>query len=234
MASTTATTAPMVLHIGDQSFASWSLRPWLALKMGRIPFEEQKHRLLQPTTRAVLAKVSPSARVPTLHVPAVHFAGAAVAADAPPVVIWDSLAIMEFAAERAPSLWPANAAARAVARALCAEMHAGFAALRQHMCLDVLGSVPYAADKYPAEVHADIARIFAAWRDARQRFGAPSGQGPFLFGAFTNVDAMYAPVVMRFRTYNVPLPDDIRAYADAILALPAVHEWVEGARREAA
>ena len=236
--------ASLVLHVGDRNLSSWSLRPWLALKVAGIPFETHAHALHRPTTSAELAAVSPTARIPALHIPPAYFAGAtlppaaavpALAGVAPgTVVVWDSLAILEWAAETRPSLWPASAAARAVARSVSAEMHSGFAALREHMSMNITGSVPYDAAAYPAAVHADVARIVALWADCRTRFGVPAGTGPFLFGAFTAADAMYAPVVTRFRTYNVPLPQGAQEYADAIWALPAMQEWVSAAKAEVA
>jgi glutathione S-transferase len=149
------------------------------------------------------------------------------------VVVWDSLAIIEWVAERAPSLWPANAAARAVARSVCAEMHAGFSALRTHMSMNIAATVPWDAAAYPAACHADVARVCALWADCRQRFARPE-DGPFLFGNFTAADAMYAPVVTRFRTYSVPLPPDAQAYCDAIWALPDMQAWIAAARAEVA
>ena len=141
--------------------------------------------------------------------------------------VWDSLAILEYLAESHPSLWPAAPAARAVARSISAEMHSGFGALRQHMSMNIRKRHP-GKGRTP-EALADVARIVAMWSDCRARFGAA---GPFLFGAFGAADAMYAPVVLRFRTYAVELPPTCRAYADAVLALPALGEWIEAAERE--
>ncbi|HYG66772.1 MAG TPA: glutathione S-transferase, partial [Anaeromyxobacteraceae bacterium] len=143
------------------------------------------------------------------------------------VRVWDSLAIAEYLAERHPGLWPADRAARAWARSVCAEMHSGFQALRSEMSMDVRARRPQ-RKRSPALLR-DVARVETIWNETRQRFGAG---GPLLFGAFTIADAFYAPVAFRFRTYGVELPGDAGAYARAILALPAVQEWEAAARDE--
>jgi glutathione S-transferase len=145
------------------------------------------------------------------------------------LVVWESIAILEYVAEAVPEarLWPEQRQARAVARAVSAEMHAGFVALRTHMPMNIRGS-KRGRGRTP-EVGADIRRIVAMWEDCRTRFGAG---GPFLFGAFGNADAMYAPVVTRFNTYGVALEGTARAYADAILALPPMREWFAAAAAE--
>jgi glutathione S-transferase len=145
------------------------------------------------------------------------------------LTIWDSLAICEYLAEIFPEakLWPAEAAARATARAVSAEMHSGFAALRNHLPMNVRSSFPNRG--VTPEVQADVNRITAVWRDCRKRFGA---NGAFLFGAFSNADAMYAPVVSRFRTYRIELDEVTQAYADAVWTLPAVQEWATAAGNE--
>ena len=147
-------------------------------------------------------------------------------------MIWDSLAILEYIAETVPEakLWPEEKEARAVARAVTAEMHSGFPALRHHMPMNLRKSLP-GLGRGPG-VEREIGRICAIWRDCRERFGVPSGGGPFLFGPFTNADAMYAPVVTRFTTYAVELDDACRAYCDAVLGLPALAEWYAAAREE--
>jgi glutathione S-transferase len=151
-------------------------------------------------------------------------------------MVWDSLAILEYLAERHPEhrLWPEDAAARGAARSISAEMHAGFATLRNDMPMDLLHRLP--APPIGAQLEADIGRVVAIWKDTRERFGK---SGPFLFGAFTNADAMYAPVATRFRTYGVDLSrygDDGTAaeYGETLLALPAMAEWTEGAKAEMA
>jgi glutathione S-transferase len=208
------------LVIGDKNISSWSLRPWLAMRHVGIPFREIGIRLRQPDSQAQILRHSPSGRVPTL------LAGTHV--------VWDSLAILEFLAETHPEakLWPAAQAARARARSVAAEMHSGFAALREHCPMDLLARLPMAT--LPDAVSADVRRIVALWRDCRRQFGPV---GPFLFGGFSAADAMYAPVATRFRTYLPdlsPWGDDgtARAYVDALFALPAMGEWEEGARQE--
>ena len=203
----------LTLVVGSKNYSSWSLRPWLALRTAGIPFEDVVVPLDRPETKAEIARHSPSGRVPVLR-------------DGE-LVVWDSLAIIEYAAERFPEahLWPADRAARAVARSVSAEMHAGFQALRAHLPMN-LKRTPAPRD-LPAEAEADIARVKEIWRACRAR-----GTGPFLFGAFSGADAMYAPVVTRFETYRVPVDPEIRAYMDAILGLPAYREWREAALAE--
>jgi glutathione S-transferase len=204
----------MVLVVGNKNYSSWSLRAWLAMKVLGLAFEEQRVSLYVEGARERLLGYSPAGKVPILIDGARH--------------VWDSLAILEYLAESHPSLWPAAAGARALARSISAEMHSGFAALRQHMCMNIRRRLP-GKGRTP-ETLADVARIVAMWGDCRARFGAG---GPFLFGGFTAADAMYAPVVLRFRTYEVELPPACRAYADAVLALPALGEWIDAAQREA-
>ena len=196
----------LTLIIGNKNYSSWSMRPWLVLRQADIPFEEVRIPLYATAT---LAQWSPSGLVPALH-------------DGD-IKVWDSLAIGEYLNERFPDkqLWPADAAARAVARSISAEMHAGFAALRQNMSMNIRARYP-GMGRTP-ECLADIERILAIWTDCRAHFG--SG-GDFLFGRFSIADAMYAPVVLRFQTYGVALTGAAKAYADAVLALPAVQEWV--------
>jgi glutathione S-transferase len=208
------------LVIGNKAWSSWSLRPWLAMRQAAIPFSEINIKLRRPDTRAQILKHSPSGKVPAL-----------LEDDR---VIWDSLAILEYLAERHPhaNLWPGAPDARALARSVAAEMHAGFAALREHCPMDLLLRAPAAS--VPEAVAADVARIVALWRHCREQFGR---SGPMLFGHFTAADAMYAPVASRFRTYLpnlAPFGDDgtAQAYVDAIFALPAMADWEVGARRE--
>ncbi|HEX5801490.1 MAG TPA: glutathione S-transferase family protein [Azospira sp.] len=201
------------LVIGDKNLSSWSLRPWLALRVAGLDFAEINVRLGQPDTKREILRHSPSGKVPCLI-------------DGK-TVVWDSLAICEYAAELAPSLWPADAALRAEARAVSAEMHSGFPALRQHMPMNVCAAKP--GEGRTPEVEADIARILALWEACRVRHG---GDGPFLFGRFSIADAMYAPVIWRFTTYAVAVPPLIRAWMEAMLALPAMQEWRAGALAE--
>src|SRR5215475_10407687 len=212
--------ARYTLVIGDKNFSSWSLRPWITMKHCGIPFAEERVRLRQPESKAAILRVSPSGKVPALKTGG--------------LVMCDSLAILEFLAERYPEfqLWPGDADARAIARSISAEMHAGFVALRNEMSMDLLASFP--TPQLNEELDRDIRRIVAIWREARARYGAA---GPFLFGAFTNADAMYAPVATRFRTYGVELSafgDDgeAAAYAETILAMPEMAEWTAGAEEE--
>ena len=200
---------PLTLIIGNKNYSSWSLRPWLLLRQAGIPFEEVRIPLYAPGSTEALAAWSPSGKVPALHDGDLR--------------VWDSLAICEYLAERFPEkqLWPADAAARAVARSVSAEMHAGFAALRQHMSMNIRARRP--GQGRTPECLADVERILAIWTDCRARFG--SG-GDFLFGRFSIADAMYAPVALRFQTYGVALTGAAKDYADAVLALPAVREWV--------
>lgn len=203
------------LLIGDKNLSSWSLRPWLALRVAGLPFEEINIRLGQPETKAKILQHSPNGKVPCL-----------IEGD---LLIWDSLAICEYAAELAPELWPANAAVRAEARAISAEMHAGFTGLRQNMPMNIWANLP--GTGHTPEVDADIARIVAVWESCRARHGE---SGPFLFGTFSVADAMYAPVVWRFNTYAVDVPAASRDWMNAMLALPAMHEWRAAAAIEIA
>lgn len=203
------------LVIGDRNYSSWSLRPWLVLKQSGLPFEEIIIRLRERNTRAEIFKHSPSGKVPCL------IDGG--------TVIWDSLAICEYIAEKAPALWPADSKSRAEARSISAEMHSGFVALRHVLPMDVAASKPYSART--ADVDGDIARIIEIWEDCRSRF---ANAGSFLFGRFTIADAMFAPVAWRFQTYEIELPAASRKWADAMLALPAMQEWRDGALAEKA
>lgn len=208
----------ITLYIGDKNLSSWSLRPWLVLRQAGIPFTEKMIRFGRPETRAEMLEQSPSGLVPCL-----------VDGD---IRVWDSLAIAEYLADRFPEkrLWPEDRAARAEARAISAEMHSGFSALR------TVWPMNFARDGMrhirPDAVRRDIARIADIWTGARTRHGAG---GPFLFGRFSIADAMYAPVVSRFVTYGpVELPAAAAAWRDMMFALPAMKEWGEGAKAEVA
>ena len=205
----------ITLVIGNKAYSSWSLRPWLALARTGVPFDEIVVPLDRPETAAALATHSPSGLVPVLKTD--------------DLVLWESLAILEYLADRFPEakLWPEDGKARAYARCVAAEMHAGFAALRAGMPMDLKRRHPNIG-RTPA-VLADIERVFSLWRDCRQRFGR---SGPFLFGDFTNADAMFAPVATRLVTYEVPLPDDAREYVDAIMGLPEMVTWTAAAKAE--
>jgi glutathione S-transferase len=203
----------LILVIGTKRISSWSLRPWLALKATGAPFEEVEIALRQPGTKAEILKWSAAGKVPVL-IDDGH-------------VVWDSLAICEYLAECFPAagLWPDERSARAAARSVAAEMHAGFPVLRQQCPMDV--RLDEALAEPGPELLAEIARVDALWSACRSHFGA---DGPFLFGRFTIADAMYAPVVTRFHTYHLPLGPVAAAYRDAVLAWPALAEWIAGAR----
>ena len=203
------------LYIGTRRYSSWSLRGWLAVRLAGLAVEEVVIPIAGGSTPAVKA-ATPSGTVPYLE-----HDGAKV---------WESIAICEYCAEFAPSLWPTDRIARAHARAISAEMHAGFRELRMAMPMSLFRSAK-GAGRTPGAL-ADIARIEAIWRDARAAFG--SG-GPFLFGAdLNNADAMYAPVVCRFLTYAPDLSPETRAYCDAVRAHPLVAAWYDEAAHEPA
>ena len=203
------------LVIANKAYSSWSQRPWLLLRHFAIPFEETVIALNLPETRAQILAVSPTGKCPAL-------------VDGE-IVVWESLAILEYVAESFPHLpiWPREKPARALARALASEMHAGFTALRVHCPTQYRRPVRKIA--LTPQVEADVARIEAAWADARARFGQG---GPFLFGAFSAADAMFAPVVNRLHTYDVAVGAPTRAYMDAMMDLPAWKAWETGAKEE--
>ncbi len=204
-----------VLHHGNKNYSSWSMRAWLALKLSGAPFEAVAFHLGETGVREKIRRVSPTGRVPALH-------------DGE-LVIWDSLAIAEYLTERHPDagLWPLDPAARAVARSVVAEMHSGFAELRRRMPFNVRRSSP-GKGREPG-VDQDIARVVRIWGDCRGRFGA---EGPFLFGAWCLGDVFYAPVISRFRTYEVALGGPAAEYSDAVWEQPDVREWRAGAEAE--
>lgn len=205
----------LTLVVGNKNYSSWSMRPWLVLKKSGAAFEEVVIPLDRPETRAEIFKHSPSGFVPTLK--------------DDELTIWESLAICEYLAEKFPeaALWPTDPSARAIARSVSNEMHSGFSALRTNMPMNVRGNLP-GKGRAPG-VQEDINRISAIWRDCRTRFGQ---SGPYLFGAFSIADAMYAPVCSRFVTYQVDLDADAKAYVNTMWADPAMAAWVESARRE--
>ena len=201
------------LIIGNKNYSSWSLRPWLAMKVAGIAFEETLISLEAPDFKARITAQSGAGKVPVL-----------IDGD---IRVWESLAILEFLAEKFPTLWPAQEAARARARAIAAEMHAGFVPLRNHLPMNIRRPVkPRVLDD---AVAANVARIDSIWSECRAQFGAG---GPFLFGAFGAADAMYAPVVWRFHTYAVKVSATAHSYMDAVIGLPASREWREAAREE--
>jgi glutathione S-transferase len=203
------------LIIGNKNYSSWSFRPWIAMKAAGIAFDEVVISLNAEDFKARVSKHSGTGKVPVLI-------------DGP-VEVWESLAILEYLAERFPAtkLWPQDSAARAHARAISSEMHAGFVPLRRACPMNMWR--PVKRLELNADVAANVARIDAMWTDCRSRFG--SG-GPFLFGAFTAADAMYAPVVSRFHTYGISVSEGSRGYMTAMMALPAWGEWLTAALKE--
>jgi glutathione S-transferase len=215
------------LVIGNKNTSSWSLRPWLAMRHAAIPFEGINIKLRQPDTKAQILRQSPSGKVPALVVDDPARDG---------FVVWDTLAILEYLAETHPEarLWPTPRPARALARAVSAEMHSGFQQLREHCPMDFVAQTPRPQLADP--VAADVRRIVGIWRDCRRRFG---DGGPYLFGAFTAADAMYAPVASRFRTYVPDLAaygDDgtAAAYVATLFAHEAMRDWEAAAKAECA
>jgi len=200
--------------VGNKNYSSWSLRAWLMLKKTRQPFEEVVVGLDRPDTAENIRKYSPSGRVPVL------LSGN--------LTVWDSLAIGEYLAETYPAakLWPQYAEARANARSISAEMHSGFVALRTHCPMKMKERIQ---QDTPQDALDDAARVRAIWTSTREQYGRG---GPFLFGAYTIADAMYAPVVSRFRTYGLPLAGEAAAYAEAVWNVPDFQMWYEAARSE--
>lgn len=205
----------LTLVVGDKNLSSWSMRPYLALRHVGVPFREVVVLLDQPDTAAKIATHSPSGRVPVLL-------------DGP-VRVWDSLAIIEYLAERFPDaqLWPADRAARAMARSVCAEMHSSFGDLRRELSMNVAARRPKALG---ADAARDVVRVQQLWRECRATHGVG---GPFLFGKFSAADCFFAPVITRFVTYDVKVDPDTRAYMDAVLIHPIVARWIDEALAEA-
>jgi glutathione S-transferase len=201
------------LTIGNKNYSSWSLRPWILMKHLGLAFDEQVLPLDTPVFARDIGKYSPTHRVPVLR----HAA----------LLVWDSLAICEYVCELASAGWPRERTARAVARAACAEMHAGFGALRSQWPMNARAEGRQTPSD-PARA-ADIARILQLWSDCRARFGRG---GPWLFGEYCVADAMYAPVVLRFRTYGAALDETARAYVATTLADPHLQSWLDAARAE--
>jgi glutathione S-transferase len=206
----------MHLIIGNKMYSSWSLRPWLLMKAIGVQFKETVIPLSQPDTKKNIMEHSPSGKVPLLI-------------DGP-IRVWESLAIAEYLADKFPNagVWPEDVAARAHARAASSEMHAGFQALRQ-ACPMNLGRKFKPRAAWSTDVANNVTRIEALWAEARKAHG--SG-GPFLYGRFSAADAMFAPVVTRFETYQHAVTAETRAYMAAILAHPAYVEWRHGALDE--
>lgn len=203
------------LIIGNKNYSSWSMRPWLALRWGGIPFLETVIPLGGPgygkSQIPEILAVSPSGRVPVLMIGDLR--------------IWDSLAICEWAAEQSPTLWPADAAARAIARAASAEMHSGFPALRRDLSMNLRRRS--AARDWPADTETDIRRVTELWTELLRGEG-----GPFLFGEKCIADAMFAPVCTRLRSYGVPMSGPVSAYCEAVFRDPDFMAWEEAALAE--
>ena len=211
--------ADFTVVIGNKNYSSWSLRGWLMAKIANIEFEEVLIPLDLPETQPSIRKHSPAGRVPIL----LHRG----------LAIWELIAIAEYLNDLKPEagLWPAAEAARAHARSISAEMHAGFLDLRNNMPMNIRASYP--GKGMTPQVRADIERITGLWRDCRKRFaGAAAKDEGFLFGTISAADAMYAPVATRFRTFGVPLDSDSEAYCTAILGYPPMKAWIDDAKNE--
>ena len=203
------------LVIANKNYSSWSMRAWLLMRQLGIDFEERRLALFSDEFAREILRYSPAARVPVLVVDG--------------FAVWDTLAIAEYLAEAHPAagVWPADPRARARARSICAEMHSGFSALRDAMPMNVEAKLPGLL--WNVQVQADVERIAQIWSELR---AGNAAQGPFLFGRFSAADAFFAPVVSRFDTYGVSLPQPCEDYRQAIRALPAMREWVAHALAE--
>lgn len=219
------------LYIGNKNYSSWSMRPWVLMRQAGLPFAERLVRFdsFAPGShfKRTLAGISPTGKVPVLQDDGLS------QPNGQPLTVWDTLSIAEYLAERHPEarLWPADPAARALARSVCAEMHSGFSALRTHFPMNIEAQLPHIGQRVLAEqpaVRADVERLKAMWSGLL----AASG-GPLLFGPFSVADAYFAPMVMRLRTYGVPLPGHLEAYVQTVSALPSVAAWVHEALHEA-
>lgn len=207
--------AKLHLIIANKNYSSWSLRPWLAMTMAGLEFDETLIQLDTPVMKKQIAEHSRAGRLPVLR----HGN----------VSVWESLAILEYLAETFPekNFWPKTKATRAVARAISNEMHAGFASLRNACPMNLRR--PHKSINMNDAILADVARIEEIWRDCRTTYGKG---GKFLFGKFCNADAMFAPVVTRFETYAIPVAGDTRAYMDSVLSTPAFQKWKSAALTE--
>jgi glutathione S-transferase len=208
----------VTIVVANKAYSSWSMRGWLAVRIAGVAYEEVVIPLREANTRMEILKYSPSAKLPAL-------------VDGE-VTVWESLAIIEYLADKHPHapMWPKDLAARAHARAIAAEMHGGFVPLRRNLPMNLRRKIP--APFLDDPVQTDINRIQAIWRDARRRFGSALGVGPFLFGGFSAADAMFAPVATRFDTYGIALEAQASAYVAAIMAQPFVAEWIAAAQQE--
>lgn len=212
----------MQLYIGNKNYSSWSMRPWVLMKQAGIAFDEVMIPFdgMEPGSpfRLAIAKLNPAGRVPVLVDDG--------------LVVWDTLAIAEYLAEKFPALqlWPGDAKARARARSVCAEMHAGFGTVRNALGMNIEASLPEIGAKLlreQAALREEVDRLVTMWSELLEQHG-----GPLLFGRFSIADAFFAPVVTRFVTYGVPVPPAVRAYMDRVLALPAVAAWCTEALAE--
>ena len=210
------------LHVGNKNYSSWSMRPWVLLAQAGIPFDSVSVRFDAFTPESIFKQtvlaLNPAGRVPVLT-------------DGD-LVIWDTLAIAEYLAERFPdsNLWPRDRAARARARSVCAEMHSGFSALRAHCPMNIEASLPEAGQliwRDQPQVRADVTRIVEMWSGLLEQHG-----GPLLFGGFSIADAYFAPVCTRFRTYGLPVSAAVTAYVERVGALPGVRAWIDAALAE--
>jgi glutathione S-transferase len=201
------------LILGNKAYSSWSLRPWIALKQAGIAFEEKVIPIYMDGSAEAIRVYSPAGKVPILK-------------DGD-LTVWDSLSIIEYVAEKHPTLWPADAKARAIARSISAEMHSGFVPLRKLCTMNLRRHYP--GFELTDEVKENVARIDTIFSETRANFGKG---GLFLFGSWTGADAMYAPVVTRFKTYDIKLSDVAQAYCEAVLALPAMKDWYAAAEAE--
>jgi len=212
----------ITLYIGNKNYSSWSMRPWVLLKQAGIPFEEVKVRFdsfdADSHFKQAISKVTPVGRVPALVDDGFS--------------VWDTLAIVEYVAEKFQdkAIWPRDMKARARARSVCAEMHSGFSALRSHCPMNVEASLPQVGAlvwRDQAAVRADVQRLVSMWTELLAQHG-----GPMLFGEFSAADAYFAPVCMRLKTYALPVPAPITEYIQRVCALPGVQAWVEDALAE--
>jgi glutathione S-transferase len=220
----------LTLLIGNKNYSSWSMRPWVLLTQAGIEFSEHMVRFdsFDPGShfKHTVSTHTPVGKVPVL------LDNAHLSASGQSLAVWDTLAIAEYAAERFPTLnlWPQDVVARARARSVCAEMHSGFGALRSHFPMNIEASLPHVGQlvlRDQAAVRADLARLVDMWTALLAEHG-----GPLLFGQFTVADAYFAPVVMRLKTYALPVPDAVAAYMQAVCDLPGVQAWVAGALAE--
>lgn len=216
----------LTLYVANKNYSSWSMRPWVLMKQKGIEFNEVMVSIdgfgPESEFKKQLAAVSPAAKAPVL----------VDGSEAEPIVVWDTMAIVEYLAERFPSLqlWPADFRQRAEARSICAEMHSSFQALRSACIMNIDASLAEVGGliwRDNAGVRADVARIVQMWQGLLSRHG-----GPMLFGEFSIADAFYAPVVMRLKTYALPVPDEVKAYMQRVIVLPGVQAWIQEALAE--